>query len=259
VGKHTCLKVFASQQLGEISGGNNSAQENVFDFEAAAFSPPAPVVLSVAVRNPRDQPVIATMSLKQVPQGYQVQFPHAWVHLDAHEERRFDLVVIPTWDVSAYIGKQTEAPSTAPVLIHGFLGRQYSIPLTTGELPASRFSFMGGILANVTPKRETAIEITEDQEKSEEAAIAIRGWVANAHDGDAVRVTTIDDATGASSVVETVTDANGEFWSLTDLRELARLAGRDPDAVAGTYTVFAETFVAATVVEATSPSLLVYR
>ena len=39
VGQHTCLKVYASQQLGEISGGNNSAQENVFDFEAAAGSP----------------------------------------------------------------------------------------------------------------------------------------------------------------------------------------------------------------------------
>ena len=34
IDKHTCLKVFASQQLGEISGGNNGAQENVFEFQA---------------------------------------------------------------------------------------------------------------------------------------------------------------------------------------------------------------------------------
>ena len=39
VGKHTCLKVYASQQFGEISGGNNSAQENVFEFQAAGASP----------------------------------------------------------------------------------------------------------------------------------------------------------------------------------------------------------------------------
>ena len=38
VDKHTCLRVFASQQLGEISGDNNGAQENIFDFQAAAQS-----------------------------------------------------------------------------------------------------------------------------------------------------------------------------------------------------------------------------
>ncbi len=44
VGKHTCLRIYIGNQFGEVSGGNNWAQENVSDFESPAFSPPAPVV-----------------------------------------------------------------------------------------------------------------------------------------------------------------------------------------------------------------------
>ena len=44
VDKHSCLKVFASPQLGEISGGNNSAQENIFEFQAAGSRPGGAVV-----------------------------------------------------------------------------------------------------------------------------------------------------------------------------------------------------------------------
>jgi hypothetical protein len=36
VGRHTCLKVWAEQQLGEITGGDNWVQENIFQFEASA-------------------------------------------------------------------------------------------------------------------------------------------------------------------------------------------------------------------------------
>jgi len=50
VGQHTCLKVYASQQLGEISGGNNSAQENVFDFQAAGASPADPLFIKTRLR-----------------------------------------------------------------------------------------------------------------------------------------------------------------------------------------------------------------
>lgn len=258
VGKHTCLRVFASQQLGEISGGNNGAQENVFDFEAPAFSPPTPVTIPMAVRNPRDEPAIASLSLKGVPRGFEVAFAHAWVHLDAHEERQFELVVIPRWDISAYIeGK--EALPTAPVLMHGFLGRKYEQPLSTGELPGSRFAFMGGVLSNVTPKQGTSIEIAEDRETSAKDRIGVVGWVAQAHKGDNVAVSTIDKATGATLVVETATDDNQQFRTSVDLRELAVLAGRKPDDFQGDFLVFAETFAAQTVAEARSATLEISR
>ena len=106
VGQHTCLRVYAGQQLGEISGGNNSAQENVFDFEAPAASPVAPVFVSTAIRNPLDERRMVSIALSGVPRGYRVHFPHQWVWLDAKAERHFDLVVIPTLDYNSYRGAE---------------------------------------------------------------------------------------------------------------------------------------------------------
>ncbi len=258
VGKHTCLKVFVSPQLGEITGGDNSAQENVFDFEAPAFSPPQPLVLPVAVRNPRDEDVVAQMSLTHVPQGYFVQFPHAWLHLKPHEERLFEMVVIPTMDVDAYL-RGKEAIPTAPIRITGYLGRQYREVQSGGELPGSRFSFMGGILSNVTPKRGTTVELGPDKERREKHLLAIRGVVAHAGRTDRVLVTVTDRDSGERVGVEARTDDSGQFRAAVDLRTLVKLAGRDPDDVAGTYDVVAETFASPTVAEATSSVVTVTR
>jgi IPT/TIG domain len=258
VGKHTCLKVYASAQLGEISGGNNSAQENVFDFEAPAFSPPMPLVLPVALRNPRDEDVVAQVSLKQVPRGFHVQFPHQWVHLKAHEERQFDMVVVPTYDISAYLGRKETVP-TAPILLHGFLDQQYDELLPTGELPGSRFSFMGGVLSNVTPKRGTTIELYEEREDRDKTTLGVAGYVAHAGKEDHVTVTATDRDSGAELGVQVGTDDASHFQASIDLRELAKLAGRDPDDIGGTYDVVAATFASPTVAEATSPTITVVR
>jgi hypothetical protein len=82
VGNHTCLKVYASQQLGEISGGNNAAQENVFDFQAAGSSPADPLFIKTAIRNPLDQPCAIQLSMRGLPLGWAAQLPHSWVWLD---------------------------------------------------------------------------------------------------------------------------------------------------------------------------------
>jgi hypothetical protein len=257
LGEHTCLRAFVSQQLGEISGGNNWTQEIVFDFEAPAFSPPRPVFVPVAVRNPRDDATIAHITVKQVPRGYRVQFPHRWVRLEAHEERRFELLVIPIYDVSAYVEQSREAPATAPVIVEGYLERQYHEPLPTGELPASTFSYIGGILANVTPKRATTIELSEDRELSTETTAVVRGTVAHAHRRDRVRVslTALSDPARPSLVVETRTDEDGAFVARLPL---TRLAGRRRP-LRGSFAAQASTFAAATVAEASSNILSIAR
>jgi hypothetical protein len=258
VGRHTCLKVFVSQQLGEITGGNNSAQENVSEFEAPAFSPPAPVVVSLAVRNPKDEPTVALIDITQVPRGYLVQFPHSWVYLLAHQERLFDMIVVPMWDVSAYVEKGREAPAVAPIRVSGSLPRQYDVPLGSGQLPGSTFRPIGGVLARVRPVRATRIELTEDEKSSQKTLVAFQGSVANAHEGDRVRIVLKD--TGGHQVIEqTETEDQGYFTAAIDLNALAQEAGRQPGDISGTYTAIAETFAANTVAEASSNEVEVVR
>jgi S-layer protein (TIGR01567 family) len=103
VGEHTCLKIFAERQAGErYAGGNNWAQENVFDFDAPASSVPEPLCIPVAVRNPREENVIASISVRNVPEGFIAHFPHSWLFLKPLQERKMTLTVIPTRDYSFY-------------------------------------------------------------------------------------------------------------------------------------------------------------
>lgn len=103
VGVHTCLKIFAEPQAGEIlAGSNNSAQENVFDFDTSSSSVPEPLSIPVAVRNPRKEDVTALISIRNVPEGFIAHFPHSWLLLKPLEERKMALTVIPTRDYSFY-------------------------------------------------------------------------------------------------------------------------------------------------------------
>lgn len=49
---HTCISVAILPKLGEVTGGNNRAQENVAVFDSASGSSHEPVILEAAVRNP---------------------------------------------------------------------------------------------------------------------------------------------------------------------------------------------------------------
>ena len=99
VGEHTCLKIIAEPQLGEVSVGNNSAQENVFNFQPAAASVPEPIVMPVAVRNPRDTEARVEIRVSGVPEGYLVYLPYRWVRLGPRGEQRMDLLIVPTADL----------------------------------------------------------------------------------------------------------------------------------------------------------------
>ena len=98
IDKHTCLKVFASQQLGEISGDNNGAQENVFDFQAAGGSPADPLLIRTAIRNPSDDRRAIHVSLRGLPLGWVAQIPHAWIWLDGKAEKEIDVIIWPIGD-----------------------------------------------------------------------------------------------------------------------------------------------------------------
>ncbi len=223
VGQHTCLRVFAGQQLGEITGGNNWAQENVFDFTAPA-SIPEPQIIKVAVRNPREEKSLVYVTLQNVPFGYVVQFPNQWLMMDKLEERSLEMVVIPRFDYAIYesAGKKPDSQDIrtkrqAAVRVIGFIPREYKSEMTEGELVGSRMFHIGGILANVRPKRHSNIELAEDKEyKPDHPFLGVVGAIAPAQANEKVTVyLTAPDS--RQWVMEVATGTQGNFRAVFDL------------------------------------------
>jgi hypothetical protein len=211
VGRHTCLKVWASPQLGEISGGNNWAQENVFQFEAPAASVPSPVVTPVAVRNPLKERTIVYTGIKGVPNGYTVHFSHAWLWLEPLEERRLELVVVPTLDYEAY----PKDIKRAKVVVSGYIPRSYRQEILPGILPGSRMFSIGGLTAEVTPKRSVDLKIWEDKEREKKNIIAVAGSVTPAAAAK-LRID-ISDPDDHLHVMEVLSEHDGRFHAVFDL------------------------------------------
>jgi hypothetical protein len=218
VGEHTCLKIFAEPQAGEVlAGSNNEAQENVFNFEAPASSIPDPLVIPVAVRNPLKERTIALISVRNVPEGFIAHFPHAWVWLDPLQERRMALTVICTLDYWDY--KKKEIPH-ANIKLDGWIPRSYQ-KLAPDVYPASCFMPMGGILAQVTPKRKVDVRIWEEKEmsqKEERYVAAIRGELDPAMTGEKV-IVDLNDPAGRRRVAQVTTDGSGRFATIFDLKQ----------------------------------------
>ena len=213
VGQHTCLKVWAEQQLGESAVGNNWAQENIFQFEAPAHSIPEPVIMPVAVRNPLKQRTIVLMEIRGVPDGYTVHFPHSWLWLEPLEERRFELTIIPTRDYPWYRDRKLPYAS---VRLEGYIPRQYKEEIHPGVFHASRMFSIGGITAQVTPKRSVEVKLYEDKEDENETHVALKGVIAPAMKDEKLRVDLID-PNNRLRALETKTDTQGGFCVVFDL------------------------------------------
>lgn len=214
VGEHTCLKIYAEPQAGEIyAGGNNSAQENIFNFEAASSSVPMPLVIPVAVRNPEKEKVRALLSIRNVPLGYVVHFPHQWVWLEPLEERKFELTIFPVWDYAKYRELKI---AHADIIVDGWIPRSYEEEWESKRHPASCFFPMGGILAQVTPKRRVEVKLEEDKEKSTPERISVRGWINPAMADEILSVELVDPA-DRLRVKRVKSDSSGQFYATFDL------------------------------------------
>ena len=215
VGKHTCLKVYASQQLGEISGGNNGAQENVFDFQAAGSSPADPQFIRTAVRNPVDEPRAIQLSMRGLPLGWAAQIPHAWIWLDAGAEREIDVMVWPTADVNVYkFGKKKEAryPGTAPFRVAGFIERSYAEKLPVSQtVPGSRFYPIGGTFYRVHVRRRATIRIKVNDRARQKEKIVVAGTVGPARADQQVLVDVLFPDGKTRRTTQTKTNSTGQF------------------------------------------------
>jgi len=218
VGEHTCLKVAISPQLGEVTTGNNSAQENVFIFQPAAGSVPEPVVMTVAVRNPLKERSLVMISLQGVPYGYYVYFPHRWLWLDGLAERKLDLLVIPLIDIREM--KQRKAD----VRLFGRVPRVYSQKLDMTGYPGSWLAPIGGILASVTPKHRSDVKLDDKVRPEKEDVVRVFGVVAPHITGQQLRVD-MTRPDGSVVAANARTDENGRFSTVFDLAKKNKKPG----------------------------------
>lgn len=243
VGKHTCLMAYASAQLGEISGQNNAAQENVGDFISGGGSPCEPVLVRTAIRNPVDERRAVQVFLTGVPEGWMAQVPSAWVWLDGRAEKEIDVAIWPTEDLAAYqIGNprrdderedRGKYVGLAPVRVRGQVERSYPLSvMPSGEPAASRFYPIGGVFyrVHVRRKADVKMEVGHDKELGE-LGYVVHGWVRPAV-GDQRVVVDVSEPGGRDVAnLVTLTRPDGTFEVSFDLRDAVDRFGP------GAYTV----------------------
>lgn len=191
LGDHTCLKVAIATQPGEVSTGNNSAQENVFTFLPAPKSSPGaepgeqglpePVLQTIAVRNPLPDPSLIVLSVEGVPPGYQVYFPHRWLYLEGHGERILDLLVVPLEEM----WKHDYEP--APVSVTGWVPRTYEEKLDVTGHPPTWLAPIGGTLTLVKPQERGLVHLYEEMDVTKKN-VSIGGEVFPPYADEKVRV-----------------------------------------------------------------------
>lgn len=81
VSAHTCISVAILPKLGEITGGNNRAQENIAVFDSPSGSSHQPVVLEAEVRNPFTIGKRVDLIVKNLPDHWHavVERSHVWL------------------------------------------------------------------------------------------------------------------------------------------------------------------------------------
>lgn len=214
VREHTCLKVEISPQVGEMVVRNNSAQENVFNFQPAASSIAEPVEFTVAIRNPLKQRTEILLSVYDVPRGYYVYFPVRSIWLDALAERKLDLLIIPTADFKSMPCRH------ANVKIVGLIPHMYTKPLIASHYIPSLVWPIGGVRAEVAVKNRSTIVLNSDiiPVRDSNDVVQVTGTVKPPLGNQRIRV----DMTrpGQSVVVtEVATDKSGAFAALFALQD----------------------------------------
>lgn len=217
VGEHTCLKLYAT---GEGPTGERlecSAQENVFEFlEAEDGSIPVTVVFPVAIRNPRDERTAVLLSVRNVPEGFVAQFPHAWVWLDPLAERKMTLTIIPTRDYWDY--KEKLQIPYASIKLSGWISRDYNEEIAPGIYPPPCLLPIGGIFTRVTPKKKVKPYLWESQKVSQSDIAVLEGKIIPGMSGEKIAVC-LEDPAGRRRIMQVKTDVAGHFTAAFDLKQ----------------------------------------
>jgi hypothetical protein len=149
VGEHTCAKVLVEPMSGEVTFGNNQAQENFAEFETGAASPYAPIEFDVVTRNPYTVPIVMDMRSRNIPEDWFVAVDHASVYLAPGQQKMVHVTTwtdrTPEWDPRQ---KDRNGPRKALVHIEGW-----------GDRWGDQLFPIGGVTALVRAVRSVELRI----------------------------------------------------------------------------------------------------
>lgn len=199
VGEHTCIKVDIATQIGEVSVGNNRAQENVAIFDSAGASSHEPVEFLAMVRNPFPAWRLVLVQVRGLPAGWYCVVDHAWLWVPPSSERPLDVVIWTIKDTAAERHQELKVDPLALPRIEGWTNQMH------------RIRRIGGTTVAVHANRKVAVEWRAGHRKAVHGKpMEISGCLIPPLPDVGV-VVEVTDPTGSTVVVSGVTGANGCF------------------------------------------------
>jgi hypothetical protein len=144
VDRHTCISVAALPKLGEVTGKNNRAQENVAVFDSASGSSHEPVMLEAVVRSPFTIGKKVDVLVRHLPDRWHAVVDHAYVWLGGKGSAPVRVVIWTDLQSSGLEGERGERLAKPTVEGWTFDGHYYRT--------------IGGILAPIRAVPSVRIE-----------------------------------------------------------------------------------------------------
>lgn len=208
VAEHTCMSIAILPKLGEVTGGNNRAQENIAVFDSASSSSHAPVVLAAELRNPFTVGKRIDLRVRRLPDGWHAAVDRSYAWLTGHGSCPVRVVL---WTDQQSVG-----------LEHGE-GVRLALPAIEGwTFDDDRYRPIGGILAPI--RAVPGVTITFLTEAGD-GAIYVSGEL-DPPARDVPIVAELRDEAGRSYLLYDVSDNQGRFSPSTPNAGLVMEPGR---------------------------------
>jgi hypothetical protein len=194
---HTCISVAILPKLGEITGGNNRAQENIAVFDSPSGSSHQPVILKAEVRNPFSIGKRVDLIVKNLPDRWHAVVERSHVWLGGKGSAAIRAVI---W---------TDLQSSG---LEGERGERFAKPTVEGwTFDGHHYRSIGGILAPVRAVPGVAIDFV-----LEHGGGAIYIWGHLTPPARQVPMSTeIRDEAGRTTMLYATSDNAGKFTMAT--------------------------------------------
>jgi hypothetical protein len=212
--KHTCLRVEVMPKQGEISPGNNLAQENVAVFDSAGGSSHQPVLLEAEVRSPFVVWRRVDMVVRDLPAGWHCAVDHSWLWVPPKGAKAVSALIWTDIGTPA-ADRYPKIPTQAQVRVEGWT-----------DFYEHRYLPIGGILAAVKATRRVDCQSVADVEGDR---LLLNGCLTPKLAGVPITIE-VTDAAGHSDHIYVATRKDGCF-------DVGDAVGGAPRLPPGTFTV----------------------
>jgi hypothetical protein len=212
--RHTCLRVEVMPQSGEISSGNNLAQENVAVFDSAGGSSHQPVLLEAEVRSPFVVWRRVDIVVRDLPAGWHCTVDHSWLWVPPKGAKAVSALIWTDIGTPA-ADRHPEIPSEARVRVEGWT-----------DFYEHRYLPIGGILAAVKATRHVECQVATDVDGDR---LVLNGCLTPPLAGVPITIE-ITDLAGRIGHIHLATREDGCF-------DIGDAIGGAPRLPAGTFTV----------------------